>query len=147
VLQELRRVLRAGGLLYISDLWLQTDARNVQRYVCDHPKYGRYGVFDLPEGVTVRHHDRPGWKSDGGLSGGAGRDGADDERASGPRLSGLGGNRMASHAPSARARPDGTCGRCAAVSSGGQAAGESTQGMFLCDNSNACASGGRSRRH
>lgn len=58
VLRELWRVLRAGGLLYISDLWLQTDARNVQRYVRDHPKYGRYGVFDLPEGVTVRHHDR-----------------------------------------------------------------------------------------
>lgn len=58
VLGELRRVLRPGGLLYISDLWLQTDARNVQRYVCHHSKYGRYGVFDLPEGVTVRHHDR-----------------------------------------------------------------------------------------
>jgi SAM-dependent methyltransferase len=57
---ELRRVLRVGGLLYISDLWLQTDARNVQRYVRDQPKYGRYGVFDLPEGVTVRHHD-PDW--------------------------------------------------------------------------------------
>ena len=23
-------------------------------------KYGTYGVFDLPEGVTVRHHD-PRW--------------------------------------------------------------------------------------
>ncbi len=60
LLGELRRVLRIGGLLYISDLWLQTDARNVQRYVRDQPKYGRYGIFDLPEGVTVRHHD-PGW--------------------------------------------------------------------------------------
>ena len=62
LLGELRRVLRVGGLLYISDLWLQTDARNVQRYVRDQPKYGTYGVFDLPEGVTVRHHD-PDWVS------------------------------------------------------------------------------------
>jgi hypothetical protein len=23
-----------------------------------HPKYGTYGVFDLPEGVTLRHHNR-----------------------------------------------------------------------------------------
>jgi hypothetical protein len=28
--------------------------------VRDEPKYGIYGVFDLPEGVTVRHHD-PLW--------------------------------------------------------------------------------------
>lgn len=60
VVDEISRVLRSGGLLYISDLWLQTDARNVERYVRDQPKYGTYGVFDLAEGVTVRHHD-PRW--------------------------------------------------------------------------------------
>ena len=58
VIQEAHRVLGAGGLLYISDLWLQTDARNIERYARDVSKYGVYGVFDLPEGVTVRHHDR-----------------------------------------------------------------------------------------
>src|SRR6185503_5142385 len=59
-IEEIDRVLRPGGLLYISDLWLQTDKRNRERYVRDQPKYGTYGVFDLPEGVTVRHHD-PVW--------------------------------------------------------------------------------------
>jgi len=58
VLSEVSRVLRAGGLLYISDFWLQPDARNVERYESGFAKYGRYGVFDLPEGVTLRHHDR-----------------------------------------------------------------------------------------
>jgi hypothetical protein len=46
--------------LYISDLALQTDERNLERYARDEQKYGIYGVFDLPEGVTVRHHD-PKW--------------------------------------------------------------------------------------
>jgi len=58
LLQEVNRVLSRGGLLYISDLWLQTDERNLTRYARDEQKYGIYGVFDLPEGVTVRHHDQ-----------------------------------------------------------------------------------------
>lgn len=57
---ELHRVLNPGGLLYISDLGLQQDERNLSRYARDEAKYGTYGVFDLPEGVTVRHHD-PKW--------------------------------------------------------------------------------------
>ena len=60
LLKEVNRVLSRGGLLYISDLWLQTDERNLARYAHDEQKYGTYGVFDLPEGVTVRHHD-PKW--------------------------------------------------------------------------------------
>lgn len=60
IVEEVRRVLRPGGLFYISDLWLQTDERNRERYLRDQSKYGIYGVFDLPEGVTVRHHD-PRW--------------------------------------------------------------------------------------
>lgn len=60
IVGELRRVLKPAGVLYISDLWLQPDERNLTRYARDESKYGTYGVFDLPEGVTVRHHD-PKW--------------------------------------------------------------------------------------
>jgi SAM-dependent methyltransferase len=60
IVEEVFRVLRPAGLFYISDLWLQTDERNLERYRRAEPKYGIYGVFDLPEGVTVRHHD-PLW--------------------------------------------------------------------------------------
>src|SRR5207237_1548325 len=58
ILAEITRTLRPGGILYISDMWLQTDARNVERYNRDEKKYGIYGVFDLREGVTVRHHQQ-----------------------------------------------------------------------------------------
>ena len=58
ILAEIERLLAPMGVLYISDLWLQKDARNVERYERDAKKYGTYGVFDLREGVTVRHHDR-----------------------------------------------------------------------------------------
>ena len=60
IVAEITRVLRPGGLLYISDMRLQQDARNRERYARDEKKYGTYGVFDLSDGATVRHHD-PRW--------------------------------------------------------------------------------------
>jgi SAM-dependent methyltransferase len=58
IVREIERVLRPGGLLYISDLWIQTDPRNVARYDAARERHGRYGVFELPEGVVLRHQDR-----------------------------------------------------------------------------------------
>jgi ubiquinone/menaquinone biosynthesis C-methylase UbiE len=57
VLAEIERVLRPGGLLYISDLLVNNDARNRQRYEQYAERYKCYGVFELPEGVVVRHHE------------------------------------------------------------------------------------------
>jgi len=56
LLSEIKRVLRPGGLLYLSDLLVNDDARNRERYERDAVRYKRYGVFELPEGVVVRHH-------------------------------------------------------------------------------------------
>jgi ubiquinone/menaquinone biosynthesis C-methylase UbiE len=53
---EVQRVLRPGGLVYISDLLLNTDSRNVDRYKQFAEQFGAYGIFRLPEGVVVRHH-------------------------------------------------------------------------------------------
>jgi len=58
VILEINRVLKPCGLLYVSDLLLQTNERNKKRYERDYTKYGIYGIFDLPDGVTFRHHDR-----------------------------------------------------------------------------------------
>jgi SAM-dependent methyltransferase len=58
LIAEVERVLRPGGLLYISDLLLNEDTRNRERYERDAEAYGAFGVFELPEGVVVRHHRR-----------------------------------------------------------------------------------------
>lgn len=58
LLAEARRVLRPGGLLYVSDLLVNNDQRNRERYERDAEKFQCYGVFELPEGVVVRHHQR-----------------------------------------------------------------------------------------
>ena len=53
---EVQRILRPSGLVYISDLLLNTDSRNVNRYNQFADQFGTYGIFRLPEGVVVRHH-------------------------------------------------------------------------------------------
>lgn len=58
LLAEVERVLRPGGLLYLSDLLVNNDLRNRERYERYAEAYGCYGVFELPEGVVVRHHRR-----------------------------------------------------------------------------------------
>jgi len=57
LLAEVERVLRPGGLLYISDLLINNDLRNRERYAQHAERYKCYGVFELPEGVVVRHHE------------------------------------------------------------------------------------------
>ncbi|MDO4574640.1 MAG: class I SAM-dependent methyltransferase [Planctomycetia bacterium] len=57
LIAEVRRVLRPGGVLLVNDFLLNDDPRNRKRYQAAE-KYGTYGVFELPEGVTLRHHDR-----------------------------------------------------------------------------------------
>lgn len=56
LMAEIMRVLGSDGLLYISDLLLNTDERNRERYERGARSYGTYGIFELPEGVVVRHH-------------------------------------------------------------------------------------------
>ncbi|MGC1378557.1 MAG: class I SAM-dependent methyltransferase [Anaerolineales bacterium] len=56
LLNELTRILRPKGMIYISDYVLQDDERNQQRYQQNAEEFGVYGVFRLPEGTVVRHH-------------------------------------------------------------------------------------------
>ena len=58
LLTAVEQVLRPGGLIYLSDLLVNDDARNRERYQRFAAGYKCYGVFELPEGVAVRHHQR-----------------------------------------------------------------------------------------
>jgi SAM-dependent methyltransferase len=53
---ELGRVLKPGGRLYVSDLLLQHDQRNRDRYARFAERYGNYGVFVTDDGAVCRHH-------------------------------------------------------------------------------------------
>lgn len=57
VVAELNRLLTPGGLLYISDLILQDDERNRNRYTAHADRFGTpYGVFATDDGAVCRHH-------------------------------------------------------------------------------------------
>ena len=56
LMAELRRLTRPGGLIYVSDYLLQTDARNLARYEAGAARHGVYGVWDRDDGGVFRHH-------------------------------------------------------------------------------------------
>lgn len=56
LVDELDRVLKPGGLLYLSDLLLGDDPRSRQRYDRYAGTYGTYGVFKTDDGAICRHH-------------------------------------------------------------------------------------------
>ena len=57
LITESHRVLRPNGLIYLSDLPLQKDKRNQQRYLEYEKEFETYGVFRLPDGGIMRHHE------------------------------------------------------------------------------------------
>lgn len=53
LMAEIDRVLKPGGMLYLSDFLLNDDERNRARYAAGGEPYG---VFTLPDGARLRHH-------------------------------------------------------------------------------------------
>ncbi|WP_329446572.1 class I SAM-dependent methyltransferase [Streptomyces canus] len=58
LIAELNRILKPGGILYISELLLQDDERNRSRYSRYADHYDSYGVFETGDGAVCRHHSR-----------------------------------------------------------------------------------------
>ncbi|MGW7517986.1 class I SAM-dependent methyltransferase [Streptomyces sp. NPDC054796] len=56
IVAEVARLVRPGGVLYVSDVPVQSDARNVRRYEDSPAAHHMYGVFTTADGATFRHH-------------------------------------------------------------------------------------------
>ena len=58
LIQLLQSKLKKGGILYISDYYLQENSAEVKNYFHLNDDKENYGVFTLPEGATFRHHPK-----------------------------------------------------------------------------------------
>lgn len=58
LLRLLYSKLKKGGLIYISDYYLQDNSTEVNRYQYLHDDINNFGVFSLPEGAVFRHHTK-----------------------------------------------------------------------------------------
>jgi SAM-dependent methyltransferase len=50
--------LKKGGIIYISDYYLQENSVEVEQYEYLNGDKNNFGVFKLPEGATFRHHTK-----------------------------------------------------------------------------------------
>ncbi|MFB7632368.1 class I SAM-dependent methyltransferase [Streptomyces sp. NPDC056149] len=60
IVGELARLVRPGGVLYLSDVPVQDDPFHRAQYRRCARRYGTYGVFDTDDGGVFRHHP-PRW--------------------------------------------------------------------------------------
>jgi hypothetical protein len=58
LIKLLHSKLKPGGVIYISDYYLQNNEVSKSRYTCFENEPDNFGVFTLPEGATLRHHTK-----------------------------------------------------------------------------------------
>jgi len=56
LMRQLHLKLKPGGIVYISDYYLQENEVSKSRYTFFNNDPNNDGVFTLPEGATLRHH-------------------------------------------------------------------------------------------
>jgi SAM-dependent methyltransferase len=56
LMAEMRRLLVPGGVVYVSDFLMHSDARNRERYRADAARFGKLGVFEIEGDAVMRHH-------------------------------------------------------------------------------------------
>lgn len=56
LINEIKRVLKPNGFLFLYDFLINKDLRNSLRYRQYEEKYGEYGVFELNDGLVIKHY-------------------------------------------------------------------------------------------
>ncbi|MBQ2657494.1 MAG: class I SAM-dependent methyltransferase [Erysipelotrichaceae bacterium] len=56
LIEEIHRILKPNGIMYVNDYLLNPNERNQERYRKYEKELGVYGAFILPEGAICRHH-------------------------------------------------------------------------------------------
>lgn len=56
IVEEMKRVLKPGGLLYLFDFLLCDHERYKEKYRQGFEQFGQWGLYETKEGILVRHH-------------------------------------------------------------------------------------------
>ena len=56
IIDEVHRILKPGGIIYISDFIICDHPRYRDKYLEGEKVYGEWGIYTTSEGITVRHH-------------------------------------------------------------------------------------------
>ena len=56
LIDEIRRVLKPNGIIYVNDFLINNDIKSAFKYAKFIMKYNTYGVFELKDGGILRHH-------------------------------------------------------------------------------------------
>lgn len=56
LIDEMTRVLKPGGSIYVSDFMINKDKAFLDKYQKGFEKFGEWGVYTTSEDLTVRHH-------------------------------------------------------------------------------------------
>lgn len=56
LINEIRRVLKPRGVVYITDFLICEDPRSQQKYASGLKQFGAWGIYTTNEGLAVRHY-------------------------------------------------------------------------------------------
>lgn len=56
IIQEMKRILKPNGLLYVSDFIVSSHPRYVSKYQKGFEDFGIHGVYTTDEGIAVKHY-------------------------------------------------------------------------------------------
>lgn len=57
LLRNVERILKPGGVVYMSDFLISTDKKVLEKYEKGYREFSDYGVYQTSDNMIVRHHE------------------------------------------------------------------------------------------